>query len=127
LPSKRKPAPEPAPRRGNPPLKYNQSLAEAFGVHPSIEAPEREREVVRVDSLPDPPAVVVPGGPAPERETGLNAEEQAVRIFREEADEIGVRLGRFGIPFHPGQKQELVDHGMALLTGLVGGGTLVRR
>jgi hypothetical protein len=103
-------------------LKGNAELASAFGITDSP-----PRELVRVDSLPDPPDAAIPGPPTPERESPLNVEEAVTNIFREEADEIGIRLARFGIAFHPGQKQELVDHGLALIAGLVGGGAIARR
>jgi hypothetical protein len=101
-------------------LKGNQELAAAFDITDG--AP---RELVRVDSLPDPPETVLPAAPA--RETPVNIDEAVANIFREEADEIGVRLKRFGIVFDTRMQQEMVDHGMALLTGLVGGGAIGRR
>jgi hypothetical protein len=105
-------------------LKGNSKLAEAFDIH---DAPPRE--VVRVDSLPDPPEVIVPGAPSPALETPMNIEETCVAIFREEADELGERLKRFGIAFHPAQRQSLVDYCMALITpqASVGGGAIARR
>jgi hypothetical protein len=124
VPPKKQPAQVETPRRGHPAMKFNQELADAFGIIPGQDPP---RETVSVASLPDPPEAIIPGGPAPERDTPLNIDEAIANIFRDEADEIGVRLARFGVPFSAGQKQEMVDHGMALLTGLVGGGAIGRR
>jgi len=103
-------------------LKGNPELAAPFDI---TDAPPRE--LVKVDSLPDPPETVVAGAPAPERETPLNIDEAVMNIFREEGEEIRVRLARFGITFDSRMQQEMVDHGMALLTGLVGGGAIGRR
>jgi hypothetical protein len=105
-------------------LKGSSKLAEAFGI---TDGPPRE--LVRVESLPDPPDVIVPGAPAPDRETPMNIEETCIAIFREEADELGERLKRFGIAFHPSQKQSMVDYLMALITpaASVGGGAIARR
>jgi hypothetical protein len=123
LSPKRKPEPSSAEQYARQrALKGNPELASAFDITEG--AP---RELVRVDSLPDPPESVLPGAPAPERETPLNIDEAVANIFREEADEIGIRLARYGVPFDGRMKQELVDHGMALLTGLVGGGAIGRR
>jgi hypothetical protein len=105
-------------------LKGNSEMAAAFGV---TDGPPRE--LVKVDSLPDPPDVVIPGAPAPERDTPMNIEETCIAIFREEADELGERLKRFGIAFHPSQRQSLVDYCMALITpqASIGGGAIARR
>lgn len=105
-------------------MKGNSELAAAFDV---TDAPPRE--LVRVESLPDPPDAVLPGAPAPERETPLNIEETCISIFREEADELGERLKRFGIAFQPSQKQSLVDYCLALVSpGInIGGGAIARR
>jgi hypothetical protein len=102
-------------------LKGSAELAAAFDIH---DAPPRE--LVRVESLPDPPDVVVPGAPAPERESPMNIEETCIAIFREEADELGERLKKFGIAFHPSQRQSLVDYCMALITpsANIGGGAI---
>jgi hypothetical protein len=99
-------------------------MAAAFGV---TDGPPRE--LVRVESLPDPPDVVIPGAPAPERETPMNIEETCIAIFREEADELGERLKKFGVAFQPSQKQSLVDYLMALITPAagIGGGAIGRR
>jgi hypothetical protein len=103
-------------------MKGSAELAAAFDIH---DAPPRE--LVRVESLPDPPDVVVPGAPAPERDTPMDLDETIVNIFREEADELSVRLKRYGVNFSPQMQQEFCDHGMALLSGLVSGGASVRR
>ena len=42
-------------------------------------------------------------------------------------DDLAVRLERFGVHFSTAMQQEMVDIGMALLAGLVGGGTIARR
>jgi hypothetical protein len=105
-------------------MKGSAELAAAFDIH---DAPPRE--LVRVESLPDPPDAVVPGAPAPAPDTPMNIEETCIAIFREEADELGERLKRFGIAFHPSQRQSLVDYCMALVTpGMnVSGGAVARR
>ena len=123
---KQDPAPE--PRRGHPPMKFNKSLAEFFGVTPAMEAPENFREVVKVDSLPDPPLTEPSGAPAPQNSEAPNRDDQVAAVFREEAEEIGTRLARFGVKLHPSQKQDLADYGMALVSGnLAGGGAIARR
>jgi hypothetical protein len=112
------------PRRGHPAMKFNQELADQFGIIPGADPP---REVVKVAALPDPPPAIVPGGPAPSREQPLNIDEIAVNILKEEAQELAVRLNRYGVAFNAMMQQEMVDHGMALLSGLVGGGARARR
>lgn len=123
---KTKPAPE---RRGNPPLKHNAKIAEAFGIVPGADPP---RETVRVDSLPDPPDVVLPGPRAPQRAEPINVEESVQNILREESEEISIRLNRFGVAFTPQMQQELVDHVFAMLAlnaqGMaIGGGAIASR
>jgi hypothetical protein len=125
MPAKRKAVPQPstaeqfARARG---LKGNAELASAFDIG---DAPPRE--LVKVDYLPDPPDVQVPGPAAPERETALDLDDTIAKILREEAEELGMRLARFGVRFDPRMKQEMIDHGMALLAGAVGGGAIARR
>ena len=122
---KKKSQPEPSPAEQaarSRTMKGNSELATAFGITDA-----QPRELVRVESLPDPPETVAPGAPAPERETPLNIDEAVANIFREEADEIRVRLARYGIAFDARMQTEFCDHGMALLTGMVGGGAIGRR
>jgi hypothetical protein len=126
----RKPSPA-VERRGNPPLKYNQELADTFGIHPSVEAPEPPRELVRVDHIPVPPDADNP--PAPPRgkkneDVVMDAsEDRLVLILREEMEELSERLKRFGIRFDASAQQSMVDYGMAVLAGAVGGGAVARR
>lgn len=123
---KTKAAPE---RRGNPALKFNAKVAEAFGIQPGADPP---RETVQVGALPDPPEVILPGPRAPQRVEPLNIEESVQNILREESEEIGIRLKRFGVTFTPAMQQELVDHVFAMLAlnaqGMaVGGGAIASR
>jgi hypothetical protein len=120
-----KPQPE---RRGRPALRFNRELADQFGIQPAIDAPDPPRELVQVDHIPTPPDVEQPV--APDRKgnpTSANPEETIEHILREEAEELSVRLSKFGVDFGPAQQQALVDYGMALLTGLVGGGAVGHR
>ena len=119
----------PPERRGNPALKFNSKVAEAFGIQPGADPP---RETVQVDALPDPPEYVVPGPRAPQRAEPLNVEETVQNILREESEEIGIRLKRFGVAFTPQMQQELVDHVFAMLAlnaqGMaIGGGAIASR
>jgi hypothetical protein len=114
-----------AERRGHAPLKYNSKVAEQFGVQPSVDAPEAPRELVQVDHIPVPPTEEA--APARGKNPQMNPEERVLAILREEAEEISIRLERLGIVFGPAQQQELVDYGMAILSGLVGGGAIARR
>jgi hypothetical protein len=106
-------------------MKFNQKIADQFGIQPSIDAPEAQRELVKVAHIPTPPieeAVTASGKNPP-----MNSEERVLAILREEAEELSARLKFFGIAFSPAQQQELVDYGMAILSGLVGGGAIARR
>jgi hypothetical protein len=133
-----KPKPTPAqvetPRRGHAPLKYNREMAEQFGITPASDAPEPEwREFVKADSLPDPPAdapVDTPESRARNRKQvpeATSIDDAVLNIIKEEAGELAVRLERYGIQFTSAMQQDMADHTMALLTGLVGGGALARR
>jgi hypothetical protein len=128
---KKEPVQLETPRRGHAALKYNPEVAEQFGIRPNeVDMP---RELVRVESLPDPPATetvekVVPGKRRKRTEVDpINPEEHVNNILKQEAEEIAVRLERIGIIFAPAQQQSLVDYGMAILSGIVSGGTLARR
>jgi len=112
----------PEPQR-RPALKFNQELAEQFGITPGADAP---REVVVAAELPDPP-LMEHAPAAPKRETPLNVEEAVLQVMREEFDELAVRLDRFGVRLEPAMRQEMVDHAFAVLGGYALGGTLVRR
>jgi hypothetical protein len=124
--------PEAQQRRGRPSLSPKQDMQ---GIDPVTGEAERPREIVHVDLIPDLPDVVSPDAPTPEaaaRErahnpTRLNVEETILNILREEFDELSVRLERFGVELSAPQKQELVDYSMAVLAGMVAGGTLSRR
>ena len=121
----RKPSsPEPE-RQRRPALKFNQELAEQFGITPGADAP---RETVAVRELPDPPLMEnAPAAPSPKRETPLNLEEQVLNVMREEFEELSVRLDRYGVALTAPMKQEMLDHTFALLGGYAFGGTLARR
>ena len=126
-----KPKPQPVqvetPRRGHPALKYRKDLAEAFGIDPNT--PDPPRELVTVDSLPDPIEIETTLKPrAPKRAEPLNVDEVVLNILREEMEEIGIRLERFGVKFQPAMKQDMIDHAFALLGGFVqGGGAIASR
>jgi len=109
-------------------FKGNAELAEQFGITDDF-----HRELVKVDSLPDPPATetverVIHGKRRTKsQKIEMNPEEYVMIVLKEEAEEVAVRLERIGIAFGPMAQQQLVDYGMAILTGMVGGGTLARR
>ena len=117
------------PRRGHPPLKYNKEMAEQFGISPN--EPDAPRELVKVESLPDPIEVdkrPTRGRPAPRREEPLNIDEAVLTILRDEMEELGVRLDRFSVKLTAGMKQDMIDHAFALLGGFVqGGGAIASR
>jgi len=120
----RKPAPEPE-RRGHPAMKFNQELAEQFGITPGADPP---RELVKVAHIPTPPDVEQPT--APDRKGNPveeNPEELIVNVLREEMDELSTRLKRFGVHFNPSQQQTVVDYTMSVLAGYGGGGAIARR
>ena len=119
--------PQPEQRCGHPPMKYSQKLADAFGIQPAIDVPEAPREVVAVDSIPDPPEFQAPGAPTPARQQSLDLDETVHNIIRDEMDEMGLRLERYGVRCDAGQKQELIDHAMAILGGFARGGAIARR
>jgi hypothetical protein len=110
-------------------LKGSQEMREAFGINDDY-----QREVVRVDSLPDPPATEVieaaqKGRSAP---VAVNLDEAVIGILKEEGEEIRVRLERFGLVFTPYMQQAMVDqvYSMLALNGqgiMVGGGAIARR
>src|SRR6266478_7098410 len=81
-------------------LKANPELAEAYGI-----GEDPPRELVRVDSLPDPPATEVIEAAAPRHRrqpsTNVNVDEAVLNILRDEMDELAVRLDRFGVAFTP--------------------------
>lgn len=115
-------------RRGHAPLKWNKNLAETFGIQPAIDTPEAPREIVKVDYLPTPPDVELPSAPdRRSKPSGENPEDIIANILKEEAEELGIRLARFGVAFTSAQQQSFVDYGMAILTGLTGGGAVGRR
>ncbi len=121
-------AQEAARNRG---FKGNAELAEQFGINDNF-----QREVVKVDHLPDPPDTIVVQ--AAEKKKGkkastsaealeISAEDMAARIIKDEIDELAFRLDRIGVPFDAKKQQELFDYGVALISGMGGGGTLARR
>lgn len=113
-------------------LKFNKEAAEAFGIDPTQDPP---RELVRVDSLPDPPATEVIQAAAPRHRQAapvVNLDEAVLNILREEMDELATRLERFGVAFPPAMKQDTVDHIFGMMISMaggqtVGGGALARR
>lgn len=95
------------------------------------------RELVVVDSLPDPPATEVMEAAqqgrkktaVPER---VNIDEAVMNILREEAQEIQIRFERYGLAFPPQLQQDMIDHVYSLLAlngqGIMtGGGAIARR
>lgn len=109
-------------------FKGNEKLKEQFGINDDF-----VRETVKVSELPTPPATEAMAASARSRSPhSVNVEAAILQIFQEEADEIRVRLERFGVAFTPVMMQDLVDHLFALLAMhgqglLVGGGALARR
>lgn len=121
---RRKPDPEPE-RRGHPALKANPKLAEQFGIIPGADPP---RELVHVQSLPDPPASDTPVAPGRREEfVEAQSEDRVAQIVREEMDELSTRLRRFGVEFNPSQQQTVVDYTLSVLAGYGGGGAIARR
>lgn len=124
MPPRRKPDHEPE-RRGRPAMKFNQELADQFGITPGQDAP---RELVQVAHIPTPPDVDSPTAPGRREEiVEAQSEERIVLVIREEMDELGERLARFGILFNANQKQTVVDYMMSVLAGYGGGGAIARR
>lgn len=122
--TRRKPQPEPE-RRGRPAMKFNQELADQFGITPGADPP---RELVHVDNIPTPPDVEQPTAPGRREEVvEAQSEERIVLIIREEMDELGERLARFGVLFNANQKQSMVDYAMSVLGGYAAGGAFSGR
>jgi hypothetical protein len=118
-----------AERKGHPPLKFNQELADTFGINPGQDTP---RELVKVDHIPVPPDVEHPEAPPRgKRKQAVvpdNPEDRVAVILKEEMEELAVRLSRFGVPFSPANQQSLIDYAMAVLSGGIGtGGAIARR
>jgi hypothetical protein len=125
MPPKRKPVEPEVERRGRPAMKFNQELADQFGITPGADPP---RELVKVASIPTPPDVEQPTAPGRREEiVEAQSEERIVLIIREEMDELGERLARFGILFNANQKQTVLDYTMSVLAGYGGGGAVARR
>ena len=101
-------------RRGHPAL------------HESQNEPEKPREVVQVETLPDPPEVVAPGPKRPQQ-PALNMDETVLNILKQEMDDLAVRLERFGVTLDARGQQAMVDYAMATLGGFTGGGAIGRR
>lgn len=101
--------------------KYNTELAEQFGITPG--EPE-QRELVKVDRIPDPPEVRA--STPRSQQAQLNSEDAAVNVIREEMDELAVRLERFGVTLTVAHRQQLVDTTIALLSGMIAGGGAFR-
>lgn len=119
-----KPAPEPE-RRGHEALKHNAKLAEQFGIVPGADPP---RELVHVEHIPTPPDVENPPAPGRRQEVvEAQSEERIVLVIREEMEELGERLARYGVMFNASMKQSMVDYAMSVLGGYVGGGAIARR
>lgn len=101
--------------------KYNAELAEQFGITPGEPG---QRELVKVDRIPDPPQVQAQS--ARRNQSELNSEDAAVNVIREEMDELAVRLERFGVILSVPMRQQLVDTTIALLSGMIAGGGAFR-
>jgi hypothetical protein len=128
----RRPKQEPiVERRGHPALRYNQKIADQFGVMPAVDAAEPPRELVRVDHIPTPPDVEAPQAPPRgQRKAPVvdeNPEDRVAIILREELSELAERLHRFGVRFDAPMQQSMFDYGMAVLAGAVGGGAIGSR
>ncbi len=125
MPPKRKPVEPQTERRGHPALKANEKLAEQFGISIGPDAP---RELVKIANIPTPPDVENPVAPGRREEVvEAQSEDRIVLIIREEMDELGERLARFGILFNANQKQTVLDYTLSVLSGYGGGGALARR
>lgn len=107
-------------------LKTNAKLAEQFGINDDY-----QRELVAVDSLPDPPGTEVMEQVETRRRTRepkVNVDEAVMNILKDEMGELGMRLAKFGVRFDDGMQQDTVDHVFALLGGFVqGGGAIASR
>lgn len=125
-----------------PALKVNRQLAERFGIDP--DRPDPPREMVKVDSLPDPPGTIEPvaasasasasAGPVTVATAAaqspspsptpppIDLEETILHILAEEMDELAARLAPFNISLDTSARQQLVDTAMALLAGAVRAG-----
>ena len=109
-------------------FKGNRELAEQFGI-----SDDYHRELVRVDAIPDPPPTeevekVVAGRKRRKPETlAVSKDDFANTVLKDAAGEIAARLERIGVQFTAPMQQQYVDYGMAILSGLVGGGTLAAR
>jgi hypothetical protein len=119
----------PEPRRGRPALKFNQELADQFGIVPG---PPEPRETVKVERIPDPPgtyaAPVNENQVAPRNQVqGRVTEDDIVNVIREDMDELAARLEKFGLNFSVPCRQQMVDTAMVLLSGMGGGGAVPGR
>lgn len=125
-----------------PALKVNRQLAERFGI--DSDRPDPPREMVKVDSLPDPPRTIEPVAESASASAGpvtvataaaqspspspsplpidLDLEETILHILAEEMDELAARLAPFNISLDTSARQQLVDTAMALLAGAVRAG-----
>jgi hypothetical protein len=103
-------------------MKYNKELAEQFGIEPGPDAP---RELVKVDFIPVPPDVEV----LSQEKVSVDAtsEDRISFILKEEMEELGMRLEKFGVAFTAPQKQDVIDYAMSRLIGYGGGGAIARR
>jgi hypothetical protein len=114
-------------------MKGNAELAEQFGINEG----DYVRELVRVDELPTPPSTeseqIVDA--ARSRKTApqtVNLDEFLMSVFKEEAEEIRLRLERVKIPFSPAMEQGLIDYLFTVIAlnqqgQMVGGGAIARR
>jgi hypothetical protein len=107
-----------------PALRFRPEMADQYGIHPDL--PDPPREVVKVDSLPDPPDVQAPNTVRAEQ-AQINLDEAVTNVLKQEFDELAMRLGRFGVSLTAAMQQELLDFSMALLGGMIGGGAISRR
>lgn len=105
-------------RRGRPAISKSQ---ETPGFDPVSQQYEREREIVKVDVLPDPPGIES-ATPSPQRDKPINLEETVVNVLKEEMGELAERLNRFGVRFDSRMQQEMVDIGLTLLSGFASAG-----
>ena len=111
-------------------FKGNAELAAQFAIDDNF-----VRETVAVKELPTPPpteAEVIATAARRQPVQAVSIENALLTIFTEEAEEIRIRLERFGVKFTSAMQQDVVDHLFALLAMnqqglLTGGGALARR
>jgi hypothetical protein len=108
-------------------MKGNPEMAQKYGIDQDY-----VRELVKVDSLPDPPPTEPMVQAQSSRQTQTAPELTVLSILNDAIDEMQFRFSNLGIIFSPQMKQDLIDHTMTLIAlqqsgQLAGGGVLARR